>query len=491
MSASNSGRYRSPARHRRQAARLGLERSTVRLAPHPVEDLIEARRSVWETSVDELDASVALESDGINDVVANGRYQAKDVNDLARQLIDRVPSRFAAPPTGEPAEAIARIRLAFRGLLFAMPGLLYLVIARMNQTTAAAYTLIGAMLVGWGLSQAVAVIAYRVSGRGSPRSAALALRSCLAIAVLVSGLALALSVYFGYTALVSMAFGQILYVLAATVLLFYGADTLLALSLVPGASLSILFLAHAPIAPAAAIGAGIASIVCALAAGTYRASVVAAATANAPAENPRWADLTASLPFVLYGILSGLAVAYIPILVLHRPPSAHVHPVDLTIVPLVVSMGWAEIELLRLRIAGGRLMRGSYRLSEYQRRAIRLITTAQLRLLLVLTATSIVFCAIMGGTSGFNRRDLTLVLSYMTLGAAFLAALVLVAVNRVHVALAGFWLTGLIVGAGVLVCRVVDVSLNAEVGYLAGCLVLLVSMTLLAMGVLRDPIALA
>lgn len=490
MTATYSDPY-GPEGHRPQMAQLPDERSSIRVASRPIEDLMESRWSVWESSVDELDASVALESTGINDVVASGRYQAHDVNDLARQLVDRVPSRFEAPSVPEAVEAVARIRLTLRGLLFAIPGLLYLVLARMEQSTAAAYTLIGSMLVGWGLSQALAVLAYRVSGRGSWRSAALTLRSCLATAVLLTGAALALSLYLGHTALVAMALGQILYVLAATVLLFYNEDKLLALSLVPGASVSVLYLMHVSIAPAVVVGAGIASIVCALGAAVYRASTAAAAAEKALADNSRLADLRASLPFVLYGMLSGVVVAYIPVRVLHRPPSARVHPVDLSIVPLVVSMGWAEIELLRLRIAGGRLMRASYRLSDYQRRAILLITMAQFRLLLVLTATSIVFGAVMASTSGLNRRDLTLLVSYMTLGAALLAALVLVAVNRVHVALAGFWVTGLIGGLVLLGCRVFGLSPNIEIGYLAACFLLLVSMTLLAMRVLRDPIALA
>ncbi|MCW2529317.1 MAG: hypothetical protein JWM76_4177 [Pseudonocardiales bacterium] len=491
MTAAYSERYRRPAGHRPQTARLRDERQAIRLAPHPIDVLIESRREVWESSVDELDASVALEADGINDVVAMGRYRAQGVNDLARQLVDRVPVRFKEPLVAETTPAVAFVRLAFRGLLFAIPGLFYLVIARMDRTTAAAYTLIGSMLFGWGLSQAVAVIAYRVSGRGSWRCAAVALRSYLVSAVLLTVAALALSIYFGHTALVAMALGQILYVLAATVLLFYSSDRLLALALVPGAAVSILYLFHLPIAPSVAIAAGVISIACALAAACYRATVAAAAAEKEPADNPRLADVKASLPFVIYGVLSGVAVAYIPVRVLLRPPSDRVHPIDLTIVPLVVSMGCAEIELLRLRIAGGRLMRASYRLSQYQRQAARLITIAQVRLVLVLTGTSIVFGVIMAATSGFNRRDLTLLLSYMTLGTALLAALVLVAVNRVHVALAGFWCTGVIAAIAVIVSHLIGRSPNVEAGYLAVCLVLLVTMTLLAARVLRDPIALA
>ena len=56
---------------------------------------------------------------------------------------------------------------------------------------------------------------------------------------------------------------------------------------------------------------------------------------------------------MLEGVLSGIAVAYIPVQMLDGNVSADVHAMDLSIVPLVLSMGFAEIELLWLRAAGG------------------------------------------------------------------------------------------------------------------------------------------
>jgi hypothetical protein len=456
-----------------------------------MQDLIRTRWTAWSSSVDELDASVALEADGVNDAVARSRYSADDVNDLARQLVARVPARFEAPSVADTPKDATSLRLAFRGVLFAIPGLLYLVVARLNSTTAAAYTLIGSMLIAWGLSQAVAVVAHRVAGRGSVRGAALALRFCLATASAVAIAAVAISAVLGCVGLVAMGLGQILYVLAATVLLFYGADKFLALALIPGTAGSILYLANGPVPPAAAIGAGLASIALALLAAAHCASSAASHAETSTVDKVRRTDLTASVPFVLYGLLSGIVVAYIPLRVLHRPPSHQVHPIDLTIVPLVVSMGWAEIELLRLRVAGGRLMRASRRLSDYQRRAARLIAAAQGRLLAVLTVSSVAFGIVMSLTSGFNRRDLILILSYMTLGAALLAALILVAVDRVDLALMGFLSTGAAGGAGLLVGQACGASLSIESTYFAACLLLLMIMTVLVIRVLRDPIALA
>jgi len=94
-------------------------------------------------------------------------------------------------------------------------------------------------------------------------------------------------------------------------------------------------------------------------------------------------------------------------------------------------------------------------------------------------------------TSGFNTRDLTLLCAYSILGMALLAALVLVAVDRVHVALLGFLLAGCAIAVGVGVLQATGLPMSVEGGYLAGCLILLSALTALAVRTLRDPRALA
>ena len=138
--------------------------------------LVEDMREVWEQSVDELDTSVSLEADGVNDTVAANRFGVRDVADLAEQLTMLVPARVPAEIPDELGKPIPYLRLACRGLLFAVPGLFYLVVARANPDTSAPYAMVIAMLTGWGLSQAVGVVAYRVLGRAGDPSAALILR---------------------------------------------------------------------------------------------------------------------------------------------------------------------------------------------------------------------------------------------------------------------------------------------------------------------------
>jgi len=90
-----------------------------------------------------------------------------------------------------------------------------------------------------------------------------------------------------------------------------------------------------------------------------------------------------------------------------------------------------------------------------------------------------------------NSRDFTLLCAYLILGTALLAALVLVAVDRVRVALLGFWFAGCVIAVGFAASRLSGFTFSIEGGYLASCLILLSSLTVLAVRALRDPRALA
>jgi hypothetical protein len=458
------------------------------MADSQMGELVEGMRQIWEQSVDELDASVSLETDGVNDTVAASRFGVRDVADLAEQLTMLVPARVPVETSDELNKPIPYLRLACRGLLFAVPGLFYLVVAFANPSASASYAMVIAMLAGWGLSQAVALVAYRILGRGGEPSAALALRRILAWAVAAAGLALVIAANFDELWLASLAVGQILYIVAATVLLFYNADRLLALVLIPGALVSVAYLAQLA-EPTVAVAAVAATVAAVCAAAWYRANRGVAG--QSPTGRPILSDLRASGPFVLQGVLSGIAVAYIPIQMLDGNGGANVHPLDLSIVPLVLSMGFAEIELLRLRAAGSRLMRRTVHLADYQRGASRLVVLSQLRFLVVLGSLSALLVVLINVTTGFNSRDFTLLCAYSTLGTALLAALILVAVDRVHMALLGFGLTGCAIVVGVGAAQLTGLTMSIEGGYLASCLVLLTALTVLAVRTLRDPRVLA
>lgn len=459
------------------------------LTASPLADLVAHRRETWEQSVDELDASVSLEADGVNDAVASARFGVRDVADLADQLVSLVPARVAAAGPDETGPAIPALRLAARGVLFAIPGLFYLTVSLAHPTANASVVMVVAMLAGWGLSQAVALVAYRVLGRHDGPAAALVLRRIACGALGVAVLAVVAAASAGQPWLTGLAAGQILYVIAATVLLFYNADLRLGLVLAPGGLVCALFLAGLPIPGPVAVAAVAATVLAACGAAWHRAGLDLGD--RTPTGRPLLTDLVAAGPFVLQGVLSGVAVAWVPIRMMAGPGEADVHPVDLSILPLVLSMGMAEIELLRLRAAGGRLMRRTVTLGEYRRGALRLVVAAQLRFLLALLVTSVAVGLVIAVVSGINSRDITLLAAYAVLGAALLAALVLVAVDRVAVTLTGFLVAGGAVGAGAVLAWARGLTLSIETGYLAACFVLLTCLTGLAVRTLRDPLVLA
>lgn len=458
-------------------------------ARQPARKLIESMRAECEQSVDELDVSVALEASGINDIVAVNRYGARNVAELAEVLTNRIPALVHETPEANVAARIPYLRLACRGLLFAVPGVFYLVIARSESSAVGGYVLLASMLAGWGLSQAVAVVAYRVLGRSGKRAAAMTLRRGLIWATGLASIALLVGDFYGATDLVAIAAGQILYVLAATILLFHNADRLLALSLVPGAAMSAAFLTGVGISVSVAM-TGVAVTVGVAAASAWYAAH-AASQGVGSTDSPRVSDVLASIPFVVNGILTGVTVAYLPLRLLGGYVAPGGQRVDLCIIPLVLSMGFAEIELLRLQAAGRHLMRRCHQVTEYRRGSLALVLRAQGGFLLVLSLVSLAVAGVIAMTSGLTVRDLTLLSAYSTLGVALLAGLVLVSVDRVHVALNGFWMTAAIIALGVLTTRSAGIALTTEGGYLAGCLVLLCCMTALTMRTMRNPLILA
>ena len=289
--------------------------------------------------------------------------------------------------------------------------------------------------------------------------------------------------------LASLFTGQLLYVVAATVLLFYGADRLLALALVPGALMSAAYLAQLPVPTVGRRGGRRGD-----GGGGLRGGLVSRSprscrpVADRPAGPVRRSGLRT---VVLQGLLSGIAVAYIPVRMLDgsrgrgRALAGPVHR------PVGAEHGLRRDRTAALRAAGGRLMRGTVHLADYQRGASRLVVLCQLRFLLVLASVSGLVGVLINMTSSFNTRDLTLLCAYSILGPALLAALVLVAVDRVHVALLGFLLAGCAIAVGVGVLQATGLPMSVEGGYLAGCLILVSALTALAVRTLRDPRALA
>ena len=178
-------------------------------------------------AVDPLEIAAALEADGVSDEDAGTRYGCRDVFDLGERLYAMTPRR---PPRGGQAgrsagngsaenrwQARASHHL-LRGVVFALPGLCYAAVARAVATPGAIAVLLFSLLASWGVSQSLAYLAYVRLGRCDRRGAAVVLRrgsACCAAGIVTLAAAGAAMCHSG-PAVLALAAGQSLYLLAAT-----------------------------------------------------------------------------------------------------------------------------------------------------------------------------------------------------------------------------------------------------------------------------------
>ena len=256
-----------------------------------------------------------------------------------------------------------------RGVVFALPGLGYLVGARLftagARETAA---LAGSALFAWAWNQGLAHRSYVWLGLGRKRAMTGALLSgAPAGAVLASGVAFALA---GPGAVAAFAAGQAVYLAAATVLLVLSGERLLLLSLTPTAVAAVV---SGPVGTALLLTSVAGTVVAAVwSAVRIRRSEPAPVPERSSRRRPRqgrWSrffqrdqrpdnapEFTRSLPFALFGLGSGT-------LMLLSSVDAY------AIAALALSMGAAEWLLYRYRSLALGMLRQSRTPGEFQVRA--------------------------------------------------------------------------------------------------------------------------
>ncbi|MBF9072501.1 hypothetical protein [Streptacidiphilus fuscans] len=235
------------------------------LATDPADELAERFGEIAATAVHPLEVVAAIEADGLTDSQIQQRYGRRDAFELGEELFSRahgeagdagadaavpntrnaanaasatdaaraakvsknLPSRFRS--VGASAWDVSAPRCALRGVLFALPGLAYLLYRPPHGLDG---SIGAALLLSWGWSQAVAHLAYLRRGQEDQVGAAAFLLLGGAAGVVLAPLAA--SVMPGATApTVAYAAGQALYFAAATALLVLGRERLLLRALTP------------------------------------------------------------------------------------------------------------------------------------------------------------------------------------------------------------------------------------------------------------------
>ena len=201
------------------------------------------------TAVDPLEIAAQMEAAGLSSQVVAESYGFPDVFSLAQAVYRQVPFRTPEPPA-TPRPAGGSVADLLRGLLYALPTLLFTAAMAGFSVKAAWWALPVGLTTGWGLSQAAAAIGWAWRGRGDdPRDAWLASASLLLAVGAAGGLAL-IATYFleGRPGSTLAAVGLAVYITMSGILLLQKAERLLAVCLVPGAIGAVLAHVGGPVA---------------------------------------------------------------------------------------------------------------------------------------------------------------------------------------------------------------------------------------------------
>lgn len=301
-------------------------------AEDPVDELAERLVEQVATAVHPYEVAALLESDGLTGEQITERYARPDLFTLAEDLYARVPRHYPEPPPAPDPWRPDHLRCALRGLVFALPGLAYVLGAGLWHGTTDVSGLIVSALAAWAWNQALSHRAYlRLAAEGKA-AAGRTLRvgaPAGALGAAVTGLLVS-----GPGTGAAFAAGQSCYLAAASVLLVLGRERALLLTLLPvtaGAGAVLLW------QPPASLALGLLPATVTLAVLAAAHAVRDAVRSGTTAAGGATPGMLRSLPYGLFGLAAGVLAA----LAGADDPRS--------VVVLTLSMGFAEWLLYRYR----------------------------------------------------------------------------------------------------------------------------------------------
>ncbi|MFF3337520.1 hypothetical protein [Streptomyces flavidovirens] len=235
----------------------GIPRQRPGWAADPIDELSDRISGLTAAAVHPDEIAAILESDGMTDEHIRLTYGREDSFALAEDLFARVPRAYPEPEPEAPSASGGRWRVGLaacllRGLVFALPGLAYVLAAPFlagaaedgRGLPAGTGVLLAGTLTGWAWNQALAHRAYTWLGRGDRRSAARALLTGAPAGALLGTAVAVAAAGPGEGGAASFATAQALYQGAATALLVLGRERLLLYALTPMTAGAVLTLLH-------------------------------------------------------------------------------------------------------------------------------------------------------------------------------------------------------------------------------------------------------
>ena len=453
-------------------------RDPLSLLSRRFDDLCTSAVNAWEIAA-------GLEADGMSDADCTA-YGYSDVFGLAAALFARVPRRGAHLVTATSRRPITVVRSILRGLIYALPGLA--AVAVLNRTDAPSIVmLLTALALGWGSTRH-----GPSSGTGAWAGAAIASpgpswRAGLVAGVLVVPAVLAVTSLLVGASLPIVADGTAVavYMVAAGVLLVLGDDVALLAALVPGSVAGLLYLLGAP--PGGLVGAIVLAALSLLL--VLGLAFVATRDRQPDGRGARHArprvvlsrlDLLSAAPHFAYGVVCAVIVGLGPMTMAalhHRPAGAGWY----VALPVVLSMGAAELQLERLMARSHDLLQATTGQAEFAEGTRRAFGSAVSGYVAVVIVGSLLALAVARGASRLDT--VVLVAGYAALASCFFVALVLVAIGRVIAAT-----TCLTIGLVAYLCLSLLGTSAPDAAYLVSFSVLFLAMVVVALTRLRSPL---
>ncbi|MED7949374.1 hypothetical protein PUR61_40685 [Streptomyces sp. BE20] len=347
------------------------------LSPDPLDELAERLRDVCADAVHPYEIAAFLESDGLSDEQAALLYGRPDSFTVAAELFEKVERRYPGPSAefANPWRADPW-RCVVRGLVFALPGLGYLLGANLFAADRMRFGLPSGMLAlsvatlaSWAWNQALAHRSYAWLGRGRRRSAA----ACLAIGAPLGAVASATAGYVvgGPLGALCFAAGQSGYLAAATVLLVLGREKFLLLALAPSAlGAGVVLAVDVPQVVRTAVLLASLGLAIGLA-----ARELVRCRRSEPEPVPLRLPLVKEVPHLLFGLavgtltmIAGLGVTVHEAVRTGAAEGASASPTGPAMIALTLSLGLAEWLLFRYRAMAVAALRTSHTPIEFVRR---------------------------------------------------------------------------------------------------------------------------
>jgi hypothetical protein len=380
---------------------------------------------VCTTAVDPLQIAAALETDGITDRLARDEYGYNDVFELAEELFHRVPRRLTKSKRSLKREGGWGELL--HGPLFVMPAVFYPAIFALIGPQSMVMGMVLGTAVGWVWSMGMSWIAYRLIGREAHDEAADVLRKMALVGILLVGIVgVLLAGAKGLNlAVAALPIGQMMFQMAASILMVYHRELWLFACMVPGALGALVYwlLGAPPEYTVWVVGlAMITSLIC------FAVAYWVARGPGSKGKIPRTLgklDLMDALQPMGYAALSATLMLYENA----RYATSHLD-LSLSVAPLALCMGVLEWQSRIVRERSAQMLRQTRFPKEFVPRAWYVFGQGLGVCVVAIGLLSVVLVTVLGQLDLMSPQGLILFLAHLLLGASFFVNYILMAHRR-------------------------------------------------------------